>query len=291
MQWSYANTKHGRLHYAEAGAGPALLLLPSAGRSGHVFDGLVQLLSPDFHVIAVDMLGCGNADPIPPGAGIETFAECIVDLLDHLHIRQAHIYGFHIGNKIAAALASRWPDRVDHVVLAGQSHSLIPEKSKRESTIYGNVSSNFPDQGADDSQNRLKQWAAAYRRLTDFWWHESILSNAHDPKVFEQARLAVLDRIQSQNSVVAIYEAVLSYDLEAGMRGIRAKTLIIEAVTGSEDSQIGRQGEAILRIMPHAQLALIQESEAPKHAVTLAEHYPQIAQLVRSFIQSGTAQT
>jgi pimeloyl-ACP methyl ester carboxylesterase len=290
MQWSYASTRHGRLHYAEAGSGPALLLLPSAGRSGRVFDGLIQLLAPDFHVIAVDMLGCGNADPIPPGAGITSFAECLVDLLDHLKLAQAHVYGFHIGNKIAAALAAGWPDRVGHVILAGQSHSLIPEKSKREKTIYGNVSSNFPDQGGDDSQNRLKQWAAAYRRLTDFWWHESILSNAHDPQVFEQARLAVLDRIQSQNSVVAIYEAVLSYDLEAGMRGIRAKTLVIEAVTGSEDSQIGRQGDAILRIIPGARLAVIQESEGPKHAVTLAEHYPQIAELVRHFILSGTVQ-
>ena len=61
------------------------------------------------------------------------------------------------------------------------------------------------------------------------------------------------------------------------------------AVTASEDSQVGRQGEALLKIVPNAQLALIREAEGPKHAVTLIEHYPQIARLVRSFIQTGTA--
>ena len=289
MQWGYATTQHGQLHYLEAGKGPPLLLLASAGRSARVFDGLIRLLLPDFRIIAIDMLGCGQSDPIPEGAGIETFAESVIGLLDQLRIKRAHIYGFHIGNKIATALAARWPERVDHVVLAGQSHSLIPDRAKRETTIYGNVSSNFPDTGADAAQNRLKQWAAAYRRVTDFWWHESILSNAQNPDVFEQARLAVLDRIQSQNSVVAIYQAVLSYDLEAGMRQIRARTLVLEAVTKSEDGQIGRQGEALLNIMPKAQLAVIHEAEGPKHAVTLAEHYPEIANLVRSFIQTGTA--
>lgn len=285
MQWNYASTKHGRIHYAEEGNGPPLVLLASAGRSARVFDGLIQLLSPDFRVIAPDMLGCGNSDPIPQGAGIEAFAETVVGLLDHLKIDRAHIYGFHIGNKIAAALASHWAQRVDRVVLAGQSHSLIPERAKRDATIYGNVNSNFPDKGADESQNRIKQWAAAYRRVTDFWWHESILSNAHDPAVFEQARIAVLDRILSQNSVVAIYDAVLAYDLEAGLRGIRAKTLFLEAVTASEDGQIGRQGEKLLGIVPGSELAVIQEHEGPKHAVTLSEHYPEIAQLLRKFLK------
>jgi pimeloyl-ACP methyl ester carboxylesterase len=289
MQQGYATTPHGQLHYLEEGEGPPLLLLASAGRSARVFDGLIRLLSPDFRIIAVDMLGCGFSDPIPEGAGIETFAESVIGLLDHLRIKRVHVYGFHIGNKIATALASRWPERVDHVVLAGQSHSLIPSKAKRETTIWGNVSTNFPDAGASEGRNRLKQWASAFRRVNDFWWHDSVLSNPEDPEVFEQARLAVLDRIQSQNSVVAIYQAVLSYDLEAGLRQIGANTLILEVVTASEDGQIGRQGEALLKIVPKAQLALIHGAEDPKHVVTLIEHYPKIAKLVRSFIQTGTA--
>jgi pimeloyl-ACP methyl ester carboxylesterase len=289
MQRGYATTLHGQLHYVEEGEGPPLLLLASAGRSARVFDSLIRLLGPDFRVIAVDMLGCGQSDPIPEGAGIETFAESAIGLLDCLHIDRAHVYGFNIGNKIATALASRWPQRIDHVMLAGQSHSLIPGREKRGATIYGNVSSNFPDDGADESQNRLKLWAAAFRRVTDFWWHDSVLANPQDPEVFEQARLAVLDRIQSQNSVVAIYKAVLSYDLEAGLRRIKARTLILEAVTASEDSQVGRQGEALLKIVPNARLAQIHVADVAKHAVTLIEHYPEIARLVRSFIQTGTA--
>lgn len=285
MQKGYAKTRHGQIHYIEEGAGEALVLLASAGRSGRVFDGLMGLLSDHYRVIAPDMPGCGGSDPIPKGAGIEAFAETVIDLLDQLGIGRAHVYGFHIGNKIGTAMAADFPGRVGHLVLAGQSHSLIPDRAKRDATIYGNVSSNFPDAGADAIQNRIKQWAAGYKRVTDFWWHDSILSNAGNPEVFEQARLAILDRILSQNSVVAIYDAVLAYDLEAGLRRIKAPTLVLEAVTASEDGQIGRQGGAILDIVPGARLQVIQETEAPKHAVTLAEHYPEIAAILKAFLK------
>ena len=288
MQKGYAKTRHGQIHYIEAGQGIPLVLLASAGRTGMVFDGLIDLLTNRFRVIAPDMLGCGASDPIPKGAGIEAFAETVIDLLDQMGIQRAHVYGFHIGNKIGTAMAAKWPQRIGHLVLAGQSHSLIPDRAKRDATIYGNVSSNFPDAGADEIQNRIKQWAAAYRRVTDFWWHDSILSKAGDARIFEQARLAILDRIQSQNSVVAIYDAVLGYDLEAGLRRITSPTLVLEAVTKSEDGQIGRQGEAITRIVPHAKWVVVHESEGPKHAVTLSEQYPEIARILRDFIPDAS---
>ena len=284
MKRGYVATAYGQLHTMEDGQGAPLVLLGSAGRTGRVFDGLIQLLAPDFRVITIDMLGTGMSDPIPPGGTIEIFAATIVSALDQLRVEKTHVYGFNIGNKIATALAAGWPSRVDRVILAGQSHSLIPTRAKRDTTIHGNVNANFPDAGSTERENRLKLWATAFKRVSDFWWDEALFASPQRPEAFEQARLAVIDRVASQNSVPAIYHAVLSYDLEAGLRRIRAKTLVIEAVTASEDSQIGRQGDALLKIIADARCAVIHEKEAPKHAVTLIEHYPEIAKLIREFI-------
>jgi pimeloyl-ACP methyl ester carboxylesterase len=283
LKRAYVHTRHGQIHYVEAGEGAPLLLIASAGRSARVYDGLIKLLSPDFRVIAIDMIGSGNSDPIPPGSTIETFAETAIGVLDELGIEKAHVYGFNLGNKIGTAMAAGWPSRVDRLMLAGQSHSLIPTRAKRDTTIHGNVNANFPDEGASDVQNRLKLWSTAFRRVMDFWWDESLFAGAIDPQVFEQARQAVIDRVQSQNSVVAIYQAVLSYDLEAGLKKIGAKTLIVEAVTPSEDGQIGRQGEALLKIIPGSRVVEIKARDLAKHAVTLIEHYPELAGHIRSF--------
>jgi hypothetical protein len=102
-------------------------------------------------------------------------------------------------------------------MLAGQSHSLISTRARRNTKIHGNFNANFPDENASDVQNRLTLWSTAFRRVMDFWWDESPIAGAMDPRAFEQARQAVIDRVQSQNSVVAIYQTVLSYDLEAGV--------------------------------------------------------------------------
>ena len=47
------------------------------------------------------------------------------------------MFGMHTGNKVAAALAADRPDRVDRLVLAGQTHSLTLEKDERNAGLGG----------------------------------------------------------------------------------------------------------------------------------------------------------
>jgi hypothetical protein len=143
MKQADAETAMGRIHYREAGAGPALLLLPGAGQTGEIFEALMPHL-PDYRLIAPDTLGSGGSAPLPQGRALhETqaasfmafLAESMVALLDALGIHQAHVYGIHTGNKIGAAMAANWPARVGRFVFVGQSHSIIADNAARNAAI------------------------------------------------------------------------------------------------------------------------------------------------------------
>ena len=123
MRRRYVDTPEGQVHVTEAGTGPPLVLIGSAGRSARVFDGLIERLAPRFRVLAVDVPGCGNSDPLPPGASMATLAGAIVAVLDEAGIARTHFYGFQTGNKIGACLGAHWPDRVGRLASSATSCS------------------------------------------------------------------------------------------------------------------------------------------------------------------------
>lgn len=139
MPRGYVDTSMGQIHYVKAGEGKTLVLLSASGRSSRMFAQVMPLLAPQFAVYALDTPGFGNSDPLPPGTTIEQLADCFLQVLDRLGIERTHLYGLHSGNKIATCMAVRSPGRIDHLVLAGQSHSLIPDRERRNAAILAIV--------------------------------------------------------------------------------------------------------------------------------------------------------
>ncbi|MGH6877634.1 MAG: alpha/beta fold hydrolase, partial [Rhizomicrobium sp.] len=61
----YVNTKDWRMHYNEAGDGPALVLLHGSGPGASGWSNYQQnipALSKHFRVLALDMIGWGGSD-------------------------------------------------------------------------------------------------------------------------------------------------------------------------------------------------------------------------------------
>ena len=56
-------------------------------------------------------------------------ADAVVDVIDALGLSRPCLYGIHTGNKIAASVAARYPEKVSALVFCGQSHSLIAVKA------------------------------------------------------------------------------------------------------------------------------------------------------------------
>jgi pimeloyl-ACP methyl ester carboxylesterase len=114
----YADTPAGQLHYAEAGQGPAILLLHQTPRSHDEFRELQPLLAAEHRVIAMDMPGFGLSYGLPAPHTIEQFAAGARALLDALDVESAAVLGHHTGGTVAVELAASSPDRVRALVLS-----------------------------------------------------------------------------------------------------------------------------------------------------------------------------
>jgi pimeloyl-ACP methyl ester carboxylesterase len=110
---------HGALVYAEAGAGPPVLLLHQTPRSWDEYRDVLPLLAAGgFRAIAVDTPGFGGSAPLAGEPTIERWARAALDALDALEIDTAAVVGHHTGGCIAVALAAAQPGRVSALVLS-----------------------------------------------------------------------------------------------------------------------------------------------------------------------------
>jgi pimeloyl-ACP methyl ester carboxylesterase len=118
---AFADLPHGQVHYRHASVGgPTVLLLHAGPGSAKQLESLIGDLSPRFRVIAPDMPGNGDSDPLSLAApDIADYAAAFIPLLDSLGLDRVDIYGTHTGASIAAELAILAPDRVVRIVMDG----------------------------------------------------------------------------------------------------------------------------------------------------------------------------
>lgn len=83
------------LAYTEQGdpAGPVLLFLHGFADSSHSFSRILPLLSPSYHLYAIDQRGHGNSDKPPSGYTPAEFSEDVIALMDALGIHSATLVG------------------------------------------------------------------------------------------------------------------------------------------------------------------------------------------------------
>lgn len=111
------------IFYAEAGEGPAVVLLHGGGPGASGVSNYsrnIDALAQHFRVIVPDMPGYGRSSKTSrrndPFGGL---ADAIRQLLDHLGLDSAHLVGNSYGGAAALRLALDTPDRVQRLVLMG----------------------------------------------------------------------------------------------------------------------------------------------------------------------------
>ncbi len=131
--------------YLDEGEGDAILLIhgfASNAKTNWISPGWVQfLVDSGFRVIALDNRGHGASQKFYEEAAyaLKNMADDAVGLLEYLNIKQAHIMGYSLGARISSTLASRSPERVSKLVLAGNGYNMI-EGSFDSSEIHAGLS-------------------------------------------------------------------------------------------------------------------------------------------------------
>jgi pimeloyl-ACP methyl ester carboxylesterase len=113
-----------RTNYLEAGSGDHHVVLVHGSGPGVTayanWRGVVPELGKTFHVVAPDMVGFGYSDrPAGVTYSLDTWADQVVGAMDALGIGRAHLVGNSFGGAVALRVTTRFPDRVDKLVLMG----------------------------------------------------------------------------------------------------------------------------------------------------------------------------
>ncbi|EHY89277.1 alpha/beta fold hydrolase [Saccharomonospora azurea] len=121
-----------RLHVAELGAGPAVLLLHGFGEFWWAWHHQLRALADaGYRVVAVDLRGYGDSDKPPRGYDGWTLAGDVAGLVRALGERRAHLVGHAWGGLLAWSVAALHPRVVASVSVVGGAHPLALRSAVR----------------------------------------------------------------------------------------------------------------------------------------------------------------
>ena len=266
MRQGFADTGEGQIYFAEAGSGPALILLHPSPQSSRVYWRLMPVLAERYRVVALDTLGFGRSDPLPDGITMARLGASVGDAMSALGIKRAHLFGFHTGNKIAAALAADCPDRVDRLVLCGQTHSLIADQPTRIAA-FGPITDRYfesksAEEEADGDAAAHMQWATEmFADMSRLWWDKRAIAEfGYTPELRCYLAGRISDLLEAKPSATAIYAANFGFDFVAALRRVTASSLVIEVASQAE-AHLGPQAARLAALMPDARAATIEEGD------------------------------
>jgi 3-oxoadipate enol-lactonase len=106
-----------RIHYADSGAGDAVVLLPGLGMSHTTWTAHANRLAQTHRVLAVDPRGSGRSDKPDEPYTPATVSADIAAVLDAAGVDAAHVVGQSMGGMIAQDLCLERPDRIVSLTL------------------------------------------------------------------------------------------------------------------------------------------------------------------------------
>src|SRR5262245_23384535 len=153
---SYFNTSDKvKIHYLVQGKGPPVILIHgyTGSAEGNWFrNGIAQALAKNHLVVAIDCRNHGKSDkPEPGGPGR---AEDVIELMDHLKIKQAHFHGYSMGGGIVARLMEKVPDRF---LTAGFGGSGIAEVEEWRDKVPPDKEGRDPKEAEASRQLRIRR--------------------------------------------------------------------------------------------------------------------------------------
>jgi pimeloyl-ACP methyl ester carboxylesterase len=259
MQSHYLTIEGYRLHWIEAGRGPAVLLLHGfAGSAEDWRPTGAYLAAHGYRALAIDALGFGrSAKPADAPYSLALMARLYAGLLDALGITRATVVGHSMGGKYGMALALLQPERVTALALVG-TDGFVPVSPLTQAGGWPLV-------------GPALLWFSSQPFMVRAMLGVAFAEPEHhlSAEILERGRAAIMgaDNRRALTSLSRRYAEVdlASTGLRARLDTLRVPTLLI---WGDQDRvfPVERAGQAALADIPGAQLVIIPR----------CGHFPQI---------------
>ncbi len=160
-QLVYKNTK---ISYTDQGKGTAVVLLHGFLENKTMWDGYITVLSKNYRVITIDLLGHGETECLGYVHVMEDQADVVFAVLLQLKIRKVVLVGHSMGGYVALAFAELYPDHIKGLFLLNSTSRADSEerKTNRDRAIicvkqnYTNfVSMSIANLFSEDNRERL----------------------------------------------------------------------------------------------------------------------------------------
>lgn len=126
-----------QLAYRRVGQGPVLLLLHGISSGSGSWVCQLEQLAAQFTLVAWDMPGYGQSDPLPGSTpDARAYARVLHQLIIALELEQPLLLGHSLGAMVAAAYASEQPDSVRGLLLANPAQGYGRDEPEMREQIY-----------------------------------------------------------------------------------------------------------------------------------------------------------
>ncbi len=230
-----------KLVTTSVGAGPDLVLLHGWGMSKGVWEALLPVLSPRFHVTIVDLPGYGAN----VGCEAEAF-EDVCSRVGEVLPDDAIVLGWSLGGMVALHVAAQNPERVRRVVMVASS----PRFSRAEdwqSAMPLDVLDRFAEGVIDDSAATIRRFVALQFLGT---------------KVERRRVRDLQDAVTGQSFAPGVLGRGLGYLRDVDLRGEFASLPVpLSVVLGGKDRLVPSSVAQSLRSLnPNAEICLMPEA-------------------------------
>ena len=170
----YAEVNGLHMYYEVAGEGPPLLALAGGTQSVEMFSDDIGFLSQFFTVLAPEQMGHGRtADDTRRAFDYHDMAETTYELLVHLEIERALVYGFSDGGILGLDLAIHHPERVQRLVVSGSNFQIDGLEPSFREWLQSATGETWPED-LRESYERLspdgpRHWHEVIKRIKQMW--------------------------------------------------------------------------------------------------------------------------
>ena len=218
---------------------PWLVMSHSIATDLHVWDAQVAALRDRFHILRFDTRGHGGSDASPAPYDFSMLEQDVVKVLDHYKIAKAHFMGVSLGGMIGYGLAINHPARVASLI-AVSSRADAPEAFRAP----------WDERIAAVQKDGME---ALVKPTVERWFAPEYLASHGEMRAFIEAMI----RTTAVEGFAGIGRALQKLDYLPGLGKINAPTQLI---AGSRDAPIPEAMQAIHKLIPQSQLAIIADA-------------------------------
>lgn len=273
------------MSYAEAGAGPPIVLVHGWAANGAFFHDLAAELAKSHRVLTPTLRGHPGSEPGDAPLTIETLADDIAHFFEALDLRGAVALGWSMGAMALWAAAPRLGARLSALVIEDMGPRLINDASWEHGIARGYTADNL----AGTLSEIRSDWGAYVTRFAPRLFAPSMRDACPELEAWAAGEMAKADA----EAMAAFWTSMAAQDF----RGVIARIATPMLVIHGGDSQVYDDGATafVAHTAPHAKRVVIPGAghvphlEAPDSFLNEIEAF--VRETRRPDLRSGGAVT